>query len=135
MLWPAFEAASARAPWFGWGLGSGNLVIPRDGTVALLLRTWAAHNEYLRVQVEGGHVGRALLILSFVLWATTHTRRLPPLERVVTRLIFLSFAAHAATDNVLISTPACVLFTFIAAVFAEPGAGARGRLRDGSDVA
>jgi len=37
----------------------------------------------------------------------------------VTRLIFLTFAAHAFTDNVLISTPACVFFALLAAVFAE----------------
>jgi O-antigen ligase len=119
MLWPAFEAAAAQAPWFGWGIGSGNLVIPRDGPIATLLRTWAAHNEYLRIQVEGGYVGRGLLIGCFVVWATLRTRRLGALERLVTRLIFLTFAAHAFTDNVLISTPACVLFALLAAVFAE----------------
>jgi O-antigen ligase len=135
LLWPAFEAAAAKAPWFGWGIGSGNLVIPHDGPIALLLRTWAAHNEYLRIQVEGGYVGRTLLIVLFVLWATTHTRRLPPLERVVMRLIFLTYAAHAMTDNVLISTPACVFFAFIAAVLAEAEDAAAGRLRDTLDVA
>ncbi len=30
-----------------------------------------------------------------------------------------AFAAHAFTDNVLISTPACVLFAFATAVFAR----------------
>ena len=35
------------------------------------------------------------------------------------RLLFLAFAGHAFTDNMLISTPACVLFTFVAAVFAR----------------
>jgi hypothetical protein len=34
-------------------------------------------------------------------------------------LIFIAFAVHAVTDNVLISTPASVLFTFVAAVFAS----------------
>jgi O-antigen ligase len=134
LLWPAFEAASAQAPWFGWGLGSGNLVIPHDGPIAVLLRTWAAHNEYLRIQVEGGYVGRTLLIVLFVLWATSHTRRLPPLERLVTRLIFVTFAAHAMTDNVLISTPACVFFAFVAAVYAEAEEATR-RLRNRRDVA
>ena len=140
MLWPAFEAAAAQAPWFGWGIGSGNLVIPRDGPIATLLRTWAAHNEYLRIQVEGGYVGRGLLIGCFVAWATLRTRRLPPLERLVTRLIFLTFAAHAFTDNVLISTPACVFFALLAAVFAEAEEAAAGnapsdRLRRTGDVA
>ena len=135
LLWPAFEEASSRAPWFGWGLGSGNLVIPHDGPIALLLRTWAAHNEYLRIQVEAGHVGRSLLILFFTVWAITHTRRLPRLERLVMRLIFVSFAAHAATDNVLISTPACVLFAFIAAVLADAEDATRSGLRDAANVA
>jgi O-antigen ligase len=135
LLWPMFEAASARAPWFGWGLGSGNLVIPHDGPIATLVGTWAAHNEYLRIQVEGGHVGRTLLIVLFVLWGVSHTRRLPPLERVVTSLILLTFAAHAVTDNVLISTPACVFFAFIATVFAEADEAASNRLRKTRDVA
>jgi hypothetical protein len=135
ILWPAFEAAAAKAPWFGWGLGSGNLVIAHDGPIAQLVGTWTAHNEYLRIQVEGGHVGRTLLIVLFVLWATSHTRRLPPLERLVTRLIFVAFAAHAITDNVLISTPACVFFALIAAVCAEADEVASMRLRVAPHVA
>ena len=78
-----------------------------------------AHNEYLRLQVEGGYIGRGLLILLFVVWIASHTSRLPRLERTVMRLIFVVYAAHAATDNVLISSPACVFFAFAAAVFAE----------------
>ncbi len=34
------------------------------------------------------------------------------------RLVFVAFAAHASTDNVLISTTACVFFAFATAVFA-----------------
>ena len=45
------------------------------------------------------------------------------------RLVFLAFAAHAYTDNVLISTTACVFFTFATAVFA------RGRLMNTSEKA
>jgi O-antigen ligase len=130
-----FEAASAKAPWFGWGLGSGNHVIPQKSPIVELLHTWAAHNEYLRIQVEGGHVGRSLLIALFVLWAISHTRRLPTLERVVMRLVFITFAAHAMTDNVLISTPACVFFAFIAAIYSEADDTASNRLRATPDVA
>ena len=129
LLWPMFEAAAAKAPWFGWGLGSGNLVIPHGSRIIELLHTYAAHNEYLRIQVEGGHIGRTLLIASFVLWAFSHTRRLPPLEQVVMRLVFVTFAAHAMTDNVLISTPACVFFAFIAAIYAEADDARSNRLR------
>jgi O-antigen ligase len=119
LLWPAFEAASARAPWFGWGIGSGNVVISPHSHVARLLHTWAAHNEYLRLLVEGGQIGRSLLIFFFAAWVIRHTRRLPPTERLVMRVIFATYAAHAATDNVLISSPACVFFAFVATVFAD----------------
>ncbi len=121
LLWPAFREAAAQAPWVGWGLGAGNVVIPHQGAIAKLLHTWAAHNEYLRLQVEGGHVGRSLLIGLFVVWVARHTGRLPRRECLVMRVIFLAYAAHAATDNVLISTPACVFFAFTAAIFADGG--------------
>jgi hypothetical protein len=35
------------------------------------------------------------------------------------RLAFAAYAAHAITDNLLISTPACVMFAFVTAVFAR----------------
>jgi hypothetical protein len=118
LLWPLFEQAAGQSYWFGWGLGAGNFIISPHSEVATLLQTWAAHNEYLRMEVEGGQIGRGLLVIAFVLWVVLHTRRLPRAERHIMRLIFIAFAAHAITDNVLISTPASVLFTFVAAVFA-----------------
>ncbi len=116
LLWPAFEAAAAQSPWFGWGIGAGNVIIPPDGPVARLLHTWAAHNEYLRIEVEGGQIGRALLIVLFTAWVSHGTRRLARAERRILRLAFIAFAFHAATDNVLISTPVCVLIAFTTAV-------------------
>ncbi len=121
-LWPAFEQAAAASPWFGWGLGAGNVIISPDSDIARLMHTWAAHNEYLRMAVEGGLIGRTLLIAAFALWCLRNSAPLPRAERIVIRLVFLAFACHAITDNVLISTSASVLFTFISAVFA------RGRL-------
>jgi O-antigen ligase len=118
LLWPPFKEAAEQSYWFGWGLGAGNFIITPDSEVAQLLRTWAAHNEYLRIEVEGGQIGRALLVATFVLWVTHQTRRLSRAERQIMRLVFVAFAAHALTDNVLISTPASVLFSFVAAVFA-----------------
>ena len=117
LLWPWFEEAAARSPWFGWGVGAGNAVIPPDGTVVQTLHTWAAHNEYLRLEVEGGVLGEALLIGLFASWVIVRTRRLPASDRRIMRLAFLVMAGHAATDNILISTPACVMFAFVAAVF------------------
>ena len=128
MLWPNFEQAAAGSPWFGWGVGAGNAIIPPGSEVALLLHTWAAHNEYLRVAVEGGALGRALLIGLMVLWVRGHSATLAASERRIMRLVFLALAVHAFTDNVLISTPACVLFAFATAVFA------RGRIEAAADA-
>ena len=118
-LWPAFEKAAAESPWFGWELGAGNVIISPDSDIARIMHTWAAHNEYLRMEVEGGLFGRTLLILSFALWCVSNSATLPRAERIVIRLVFLAFACHAFTDNVLISTSASVLFTFVSAVFAQ----------------
>ncbi|WP_428488347.1 O-antigen ligase family protein [Rhodopila sp.] len=136
LLWPAFEAAAAKSPWFGWGIGAGNLVIPPSGQIAQTLHTWAAHNEYLRMQVEGGQLGRTLLIVLFASWILVHTRYLPAADRRIMRLVFVAFACHAFTDNVLISTPACVLFAFAIAVFARGEAASdRLTLPDSAQVA
>jgi O-antigen ligase len=122
LLWPNFEQAAAGSPWLGWGVGAGNMIIPQDDPVAKLLQTWAAHNEYLRIEVEGGQLGRALLVALMILWVRRHTAPLCRSDRAIMRLVFVALAVHAFTDNVLISTPACVLFAFATAVFA------RGRL-------
>jgi len=119
ILWPNFSQAAQGSPWLGWGVGAGNLIIPQGSEVATLLHTRAAHNEYLRIAAEGGQVGRTTLILLFVLWVRQHTARLDHVDRVVMRLAFIAFAAHAFTDNLLISTPACVWFAYAAAVFAR----------------
>ena len=119
LLWPSFEDAASLSPWFGWGVGSGNAVIPADSVIVQQLHTWAAHNEYLRINVEGGLVGRTLLIGLFIGWIVLGTRHLHPADRRIIRLAFIAYAGHASTDNVLISTPACVLFAFVTAVFAR----------------
>ena len=76
--------------------------------------------------VEGGQVGRGLLIVLFVLWVVQHTRRLCRTDKVIMRLAFVAFAAHAYTDNVLIATTACVFFTFATGVFARETLAAHG---------
>jgi O-antigen ligase len=130
LLWPPFREAAAASPWFGWGVGAGNAIIPHDSELARLIQSWAAHNEYLRIAVEGGELGRGLLILLFVPWVVLHTWPLCRTDRVIMRLVFLAFAAHAYTDNVLIATTACVFFTFATGVFARTA-----RLNDTGEVA
>jgi O-antigen ligase len=130
LLWPPFQEVVARSPWFGWGVGAGNAIIGPDSSLALLMQTRAAHNEYLRMSVEGGQIGCALLIVSFLSWVVWHTRTLRRADKVIMRLAFLAFAAHAYTDNVLIATTACVFFTFAIGVFASAP-----RLMDTGEVA
>ena len=119
LLWPPFEQAAASSPWFGWGVGAGNAIIPPESDLAREIQTWTAHNEYLRVRVEGGLLGLGLLVLLFVLWVVHHTSPLRRTDKVIMRLAFVAFAAHAYTDNVLIATTACVFFAFATAVFAR----------------
>ena len=119
LLWPPFERAAEASPWFGWGVGAGNAIIPPDSELARMIQSWAAHNEYLRLSVEGGQLGRALLIGMFVLWVVTHTRQLCRTDRIIIRLALAAFAVHAYTDNVLIATTACVFFAFTTGVFAR----------------
>lgn len=121
LLWPSFEAAAAQSPWFGWGSGAGNVVIPHNSEIVEELHTWAAHNEYLRMDVEGGVFGRTLLVGLFAVWVVLRTRGLCRSDRRIMRVAFVAYAGLAFTDNVLISTPACVMFAFVAAVFARAG--------------
>ncbi len=118
-LWPLFERAAAELPWFGWGVGAGNVIVSPTSELFRDMQTLAAHNEYLRMEVEGGQIGRGLLVVWFVLWCACHSRGLPRAERAIIRLVFVAFACHAFTDNVLISSSASVLFTFVSAVFAR----------------
>jgi O-antigen ligase len=128
LLWPPFEQAAAASPWFGWGVGAGNAIIPQDSEMARMIGNWAAHNEYLRISVEGGQLGRALLIGMLVLWVARHTKGLSRTDKVIMRLAFAGFAVQAYTDNILIATSACVFFTFATAVFA------RDRYREGAGI-
>ncbi len=134
-LWAAFQAVTGDSPWVGWGIGAGNAIVPPDSPVAKLLHTWAAHNEYLRIEVEGGMLGRALLIAMFAIWVGRHSAALPMAERRIVRFIFLAFAGHAFTDNVLISTPSCLLFALTAAVFSRGAAVGESRLPEAASRA
>ena len=82
-------------------------------------------------------LGRTLLVALFAAWAVVHTRGLRQSDRRIMRLAFLAYAGLALTDNVLISTPACVMFAFVAAVFAraDPGRTPRMALPDSRLVA
>ena len=119
LIWPVFQDAWDQSPWVGWGVGAGRVVLPEESALARLLGTTAAHNEYLRIGVEGGWLGLLLLIGLFVVWTIRHTRAMPRPDRWLMRLVLLAFAVHAYTDNTLIATTSSVLFAWVSAVFAR----------------
>jgi O-antigen ligase len=119
MIWPIYEAAFWRSPWFGWGTGSGKVLVPVGTLLWQLLGTNAAHDEYLRIAVEGGGLGLGLLLLLMALWLRRGTRGMAGAERAVMVLVFLAFAIHSATDNTLIATTASLMFAWASAVFAR----------------
>ncbi|CAH2604433.1 O-antigen ligase family protein [Rhodovastum atsumiense] len=119
IIWPFFQAAWDASPWFGWGVGAGKVVVDPDSLTAKLLGTTAAHNEYLRIGVDGGWFGLVLLIVVMALWCWHWTRVMPRIDKVIMRLVFLMFAVHSVTDNTLIASTASVLFAWISAVFAR----------------
>ncbi|MBV8522881.1 MAG: O-antigen ligase family protein [Acetobacteraceae bacterium] len=123
VIWPLFEHAWDQSPWLGWGVGAGKVLVPEDSLTARLLGTTAAHNEYLRIGVDGGWLGLGLLVLLFVLWAWRHTRVLMRTDRIILRLVLIGFAVHSYTDNTLIATTSSVLFAWVTAVFARGAAG------------
>ncbi|HTI03155.1 MAG TPA: O-antigen ligase family protein [Acidisoma sp.] len=129
LIWPVYEAAFLRSPWFGWGTGAGKIVVPVGTPLWHLLGTNAAHNEYLRIAVEGGGFGLALLLLLFILWWQRGLRGMSRPERQVMILVLLAFGVHSATDNTLIATTASLLFAWVSAVFARAEREAEGGLR------
>ena len=119
LIWPIYEAAFRQSPWFGWGTGSGKVLVPVGTLLWKLLGTNAAHDEYLRIAVEGGGLGLGLLLLLMILWLRQGTRGMRGAERAVMVLVFVAFALHSATDNTLIATTASLMFAWVSAAFAR----------------
>ena len=119
LIWPEFRHAWDLSPMFGWGIGAAKSVIDPDSLLAKLLGTTAAHNEYLRVGVEGGYVGETLLLVTLALWVTRWTRGMRRTDRFIMRAVFIAFAVHSRTDNTLIAGTASIMFAWVSAVFAR----------------
>lgn len=119
LVWPYFQQALFASPWFGWGSGAGKFIIPTTSLLNHLLGTNAAHNEYLRIGVEGGFIGLAALIGLMVLWVRRNTAPMPLRERWMLRVIFIGFAIQSITDNTLIATTSSVFFLWVSCIFAS----------------
>jgi O-antigen ligase len=127
LIWTVYEAAVAHSPWVGWGLGTDKVLVPVGTVLWDLIGTNAAHDEYLRIAVDGGVLGLGLLVLCLVLWLRQGIRRMRRPERAVMILVFLAFAVHSTTDNTLIATTASLMFAWVSAVFARAAAEAPAR--------
>jgi hypothetical protein len=119
IIWPYFIEAIESRPLFGFGLGAGKLIVdPEDPTIRLL-RSTAAHNEYLRLSVDAGIIGCAAIFLSIIAWIWGGSRTAPPAEKLVLRAALLAALVHSAFDNTLIASTAVMQFAFFAAALAR----------------
>lgn len=122
VIWPYFLDAIQNRPLFGYGLGAGKLIVDPEDPLIKLLRSNAAHNEYLRLAVDGGIIGCAAIFLGIIAWVWAGTHRLPRADRIVLRCALVAALMHAAFDNVLIASTGVLQFIWFTATMA------RGRL-------
>ncbi|WP_043340634.1 O-antigen ligase family protein [Belnapia moabensis] len=119
LMWPYFLDAIEDRPLFGYGLGAGKLLVNPDDPLIKLLGTTAAHNEYLRLSIDGGIIGCAAIFLSIVAWMWWGSRSLAARERLVLRAALLGFLLHSGFDNTLIASTSVMLFCVIGAILAR----------------
>lgn len=119
VIWPYFLDAIETRPLFGYGLGAGKLIVNPEDPQIRLINSNAAHNEYLRLSVDAGIIGCAMIFVSLVVWVWVGTRRAAPVDRLVLRAAILAALVHSGFDNTLIASTAVVQFTWFAAALAR----------------
>jgi O-antigen ligase len=127
VIWPYFVEAIEARPLFGYGLGAGKLLVDPEDPAIRLIRSNAAHNEYLRLSVDAGIIGCTLIFASIIAWIWTGTARLAPQEKTVLRASLLPVLLFCATDNTLIAGMGVVLFIWYTAAMARSRAEQRAR--------
>lgn len=119
VIWPYFLDAIEARPLFGYGLGAGKLIVDPEDPAIRLIRSNAAHNEYLRLAVDAGVIGVALIFLCIIAWIWSGTRRASPTERLVLRCALAAALLHAAFDNTLIASTAVIQFAWFHAAMSR----------------
>jgi len=94
---------------FGRGLGTGAIALLDAVNEPNFAR--AAHNEYIRLLVDGGVVGLIIYIVGLAALLIQ--------EGVFIIALFLSFAVYSFTDNTISSPPSIILFYAIALMMAK----------------
>lgn len=102
---------------FGRGLGTGAIALL--GVVNQPTFAKAAHNEYIRLLVDGGIVGLIVYVLGVVMLLFQEGRYLTRTQGVSIVALFVSFALYSFTDNTISSPPSIVLFYAVALVMAK----------------
>jgi O-antigen ligase len=104
-IWSYFLAAFYESPVFGKGVGAG--VVLLDDVV--IYSSHAAHNEYLRLLVDGGVVGLLLYIGGIVTQLAIEAKHLTRDEKVLIFGFFGLLAIYSLTDNTLTAPPTLVM--------------------------
>lgn len=119
VIWPYFIDAIERRPLFGYGLGAGKLIVDPEDPQIRLIRSNAAHNEYLRLSVDAGIIGCAAIFAAIIAWVWAGTRRAAPADRLVLRCALAAALLHAGFDNTLIASTAVIQFAWFTAALAR----------------
>jgi O-antigen ligase len=115
VIWSIYMDAISKNPWFGRGIGSGVVLLPSidDYRVAF---TNAAHNEYLRILMDGGYVGLIMFMSAMAWWVRSECRHMLKEEQVLFIAFWATFLLYSFTGNSLSSPPTLVVFFTVALV-------------------
>lgn len=119
VIWPYFVEAIEKRPLLGYGLGAGKLIVDPEDPQIRLIQSNAAHNEYLRLSVDAGMVGCAMIFGAIIAWVWAGTRRVRRADRLVLRAALLAALIHSGFDNTLIASTAVIQFAWFAAALAR----------------
>jgi teichuronic acid biosynthesis protein TuaE len=101
---------------FGRGLGAGPLVGKTPGSPQGFT---AQHNEYLRMLLEGGIIGGAIVLLAISTALASAIRRAPPPIRADLAAAGVAFAVYSFTENTLTAPAIAIAFLLVFGIAAS----------------
>jgi O-antigen ligase len=117
IIWDYYLEAIGKNPWFGRGVGSGVSLLPTIDDYRIEY-TNAAHNEYLRITMDGGIVGLVLVFGAIAYWVWLESRFMARPVRILFLCFMADFALASFTDNTL-SSPFTLLMFFTLALITQ----------------
>ncbi|MBN1668948.1 MAG: O-antigen ligase family protein [Anaerolineales bacterium] len=121
--WEFFITEGQEAPWLGRGFGAGT--VANVGQVNSAFRV--PHNEYIRMFVDGGLFGAALVLGSFILTFRHILRNQTGRRRSALLFMLLGFAVYSFFDNTLSTTQFSLPFFWYLGIQQSEAWIARGR--------